>query len=89
VAIRERLRRLEGDGPELCESCPHKGPILCLVATRIVYPDGSEEFHRDPEDPGDEPTQFCARCPYGPGGEEPPITLIEVVRTIEAGEHVT
>lgn len=90
MAIRDRLRRLEANyGSGLCKSCPHQGPMDYRELTRLVFDDGTEEFHRDTEDSEGEPAQLCGRCPYGPGGEEPPITLIEVVRTIRAGEEVT
>jgi len=90
VAIEDRLRRLEGGRPQLCDACPYDGPVQYLEALRIIYPDGSEDIQRDPKDTSDEPVKLCGRCPYGPGGalqDERPLEAIEVVRTVRAGEE--
>ena len=60
MAVRDRLRRLEGDhGPELCSE-PH---CLRIITTEVIrYPDGSEEYVGDP------PPPMCESCPYREGG---------------------
>ena len=87
MAINDRLARLEGS--RLCEECPlSPGPVRTFRSTRIIYPDGSEDFQRDPRLQDDEPStpKLCERCPYGPGGLEPPIRTIHAIGTVHAGE---
>ena len=83
MVINDRLARLEGEQP--CEECPYSEPIRMLESVKIVYADGSVDYRRDPRLRDSEPQEeLCGRCPYGPGGLEPPIRTIEVVRTVEA-----
>ena len=86
MGLRDRISRLEGD--QLCEECPLPGPVRTFRSTRILYPDGSEDLQLDPRLQDDEPTtpKLCERCPYGPGGLEPPIRTIHVIGTVQAGE---
>ncbi len=84
MAIEDRLKRLEGDEPELCGGCPFDAPLLTVETERIVYPDGSEDRRRDPRDPGPLPP-LCVSCPFADMPEAArPIHTIEVVRTISA-----
>ena len=86
MGIKDRLNRLEGG--QLCEECPLPGPIRTFRSNRIIYPDGSVDFQRDPRLQDDEPLppKLCERCPYGPGGLKPPIRTIHIVGTVEAGQ---
>jgi hypothetical protein len=56
VALRDRLKRLEGDyGPELCEE---RYCIWAPTFTEVIrHPDGREERIGDP------PPPLCASCP--------------------------
>ena len=84
MGLRNRLKRLEGAQP--CEVCPYPQPIRTLRSTKIVYPDGSVDFQRDSRLQDDEPTtpKLCERCPYRPGGLEPPIRTIHIIGTVRA-----
>ena len=86
MAINDRLAQLEGE--QRCEECPFPQPIRTFRSTKIIYPDGSVDFQRDPRLQDDEPTapKLCPGCPYGLGGLEPPIRTINVVRTVRAGQ---
>lgn len=83
MGLGDRVGRIEDErGPELCEECPYEGPVQWLETERIVYPDGTEDRRRDP---GTEPPQLCAACPYADMPEASrPIHTIEVVRTVRA-----
>jgi len=67
VAIEDRLKRLEGEGPELCAERP------CAVVRFtevILHPDGTEERL------GKEPPALCEECPTLTG--RAPMRRIEV-----------
>ncbi len=89
MGLKDRLRKLEGD--RLCEDCPYapgrqKVQIRQLETTKIVYPDGSVDYRRDPAllDQDHEPARaLCELCPYA-GGARTPIRTIAVIRTIRA-----
>ena len=69
MGIKDRLRRLEGDGPELCE----ERTCTRMVHTELIrYPGGTEVRL------GEEPPELCASCPYLAG--RGPIRRIEIVR---------
>ena len=85
MGLRDRLKRLEGSQP--CQECPYPAKIQTFESTSIIYEDGSVDFQRDPRLRDREPSrELCERCPYGPGGLNPPIRTIEVVRTVRAGQ---
>jgi hypothetical protein len=70
MAIKVRLKLLEGDDPELCQEA------LCqriVITETIVHPDGTEVQI------GEGPPPLCEACPYHEGGG--PIRHIEVART--------
>jgi hypothetical protein len=69
MAIKDRLRRLEGDGPDLCEEA-HCQRIV--TTETIVYPDGTEEQIGEGLPP------LCEACPYHEGGG--PIRHIVVIK---------
>jgi hypothetical protein len=68
VAIRDRLRRLEGDGPKLCADAS----CVRIVVTEVRYQDGQEVLLK-----GTPPPPPCGMCPYSEGGG--PINHIQVV----------
>jgi hypothetical protein len=69
VAIEDRLKRLEGDSPDLCA----ERPCVRLYTTEVIrYPDGT----RERIDEG--PPPKCAACPYREGGG--PMRHLEVVK---------
>jgi hypothetical protein len=69
VAIEDRLRRLEDDGPDLCET----HPCMRRYTTEVIrYPDGTTDRI------GEAPPPKCAACPYHLGCR--PIRWIEVVK---------
>ena len=77
MGLKDRIARLEGEGPELCEERP---PCRGLVYTEMVrFPDGTHVRLGDP------PPPLCETCPYREGREggapRPPIRHIEVWRT--------
>ncbi len=80
MAIRDRLRRLEGDyGPERCVE-HHCMRALTYVEV-IHHPDGSEERV------GSEPPPLCQRCPDREGEGSRRIRVIEVHRRLYADLH--
>ena len=71
MAIRDRLRRLEGDhGPEMCEE---RACTRIVTTEAIRYPDGTMSPVGDP------PPPLCESCPYREGSG--PIRHIVVVRS--------
>jgi hypothetical protein len=69
MAIKDRLRRLEGDGPYLCQEAYCQRIVFTET---IVHPDGTEEQI------GEGPPPLCEACPYREGGG--PIRHIEVIK---------
>ena len=68
MGLAARVKRLEGNGPELCE----EGYCMRLVTTELIlYPDGTMDQI------GEAPPPKCAACPYREGGL---IRHIEVVK---------
>ncbi len=94
MGLKDRLRRLEGD--RLCEDCPYseatgrqKVEIRQMETTKIIYPDGSVDYRRDPallDEDQEAARELCEECPYSEatGGTRTPIRTIEVIRTIRA-----
>ena len=68
MGLADRVKRLEGSGPELC------GQAYCMRFTTVVslYPDGTEERL------GEGPPPLCDHCPYREGGG--PIRHVEIIK---------
>ncbi len=91
MGIEDRLRRLEGE--RLCEGCPYapgrqKVQIRQMETTKIIYPDGSVDYRRDPalaplDEDQEPPRELCGLCPYADPARRP-IRTIEVIRTVRA-----
>jgi len=68
MGLAARVKRLEGDGPELCD----QRYCMRLTTTEVnLYPDGTEERL------GEGPPPLCEHCPYREGG---PIRHIEIIK---------